>query len=445
MRRHVHPLTPLIQAVTALPASAFSVVAFIIATGVTVSTNITLILIAVFVLIPLLIAGYGFLAWQRLWFWFDEDGDFRVDSGVLMRNERRVQLSRLQTVDIVQPLIPRIFGFATVVIEVAGVSDSRVQLRYLKKQDASDLRAEVIARAAGVQPEAGEAPEEPITRVPPGRLAVALALRSSTVGLVSLTALILVVNLLREGWGGVVLAIVTGALPVALIIGEFITYYGFTITSSPDGLRMRYGLLQTQRRTVPPGRVQAVDIVEPLLWRRLGWVRVRVNIAGVGGDSSQQRETLITPVSPRHEALDIIHRVFPQWDPDSVQWQQAPRRARWRAPLQWSVLAAGWSSSMFTTRRGRITRHQSLIPHSRTQSVRLQQGPWQRQLKLATVCVDSTPGPVRVLALQQGESEALQLTNDQAVRAQIGRSHDPAARWIRDAPHTTETDEHPCG
>ena len=432
MRRHVHPLTPLIQAVTALPASGFSVVVFIIATGMTVSTRVAIILISIFVAIPLVTAGYGFLAWQRLWFWFDDDGDFRVDSGVLMRNERRVQLSRLQTVDIVQPLIPRIFGFAAVVVEVAGVSDSRVQLRYLAKRDASELRAEVIARAAGVQPQAGEAPEEPIARIPPGRLALALALRSSTVVLVSLTVLILVVNVLRDGWGSVVLAVVTGALPVALVIGEFVTYYGFTITSSPDGLRMRYGLLQTQRRTVPPGRVQAVDIVEPLLWRRLGWVRIRVNIAGVGGDSSQQRETLITPVSPRNEALLIMHQVFPQWDPEAVTWQRAPRRARWRAPLQWSVLAAGWTTSMFATRRGRITRHLCLIPHSRTQSVRLQQGPWQRRLKLATVSVDSTPGPVRVAALQQGESEALQLTQDQAGRARLGRSHDPAARWIRD-------------
>lgn len=433
MRRHVHPLTPVIQAVTAVPASAFSVVVFVIATGITVSTPIATALIALFIVIPLLVAGYGFLAWQRLWFWFDEDGDFRVDSGVITRNQRRVQLSRLQTVDVVQPLIPRIFGFAVLVVEVAGVSDSRVQLRYLKKQDASDLRAEVIARAAGVQPEAGEAPEEPISRVPATRLAIALALRSSTVGLLSLTVLFLVVSVLREGWGSAILAIVTGALPIALVIGEFVTYYGFTITSSPDGLRMRYGLLQTQKRTVPPGRVQAVDIVEPLLWRRLGWVRVRVNIAGVGDPSGQQQETLITPVSPRGEAMQIIQRVFPQWDEGSVQWQAAPRRARWRAPVQWSVLAAGWTSLMFAARRGRITRHLSLIPHSRTQSVRVQQGPWQRWLRLATVSVDSTPGPVRIAALHQSTDEALQLAAEQARRAGIDRFRGPAARWIADA------------
>ncbi len=433
MRRHVHPLTPVIQAITALPASAFSVAVFVFATGINVSAPIATALIVLFIVIPLLIAGYGFLAWQRLWFWFDDDGDFRVDSGVITRNQRRVQLSRLQTVDLVQPLIPRLLGFAVVVIEVAGVSDSRVQLRYLKKHDASELRAEVIARAAGVQPEAGEAPEEPITHVPAGRLALALAMRSSTVALLGLTVLILVVSVLREGWGSAVLAIVTGALPIALVIGEFVTYYGFTITASPDGLRMRYGLLQTQKRTVPPGRVQAVDIVEPLLWRRMGWVRLRVNIAGVGGESGQQQETLITPVSPRDEAMQVLQRVFPQWDAEAAQWQSAPRRARWRAPVQWSVLAAGWTSTMFATRRGRITRHLSLIPHSRTQSVRLQQGPWQRWLNLATVSVDSTPGPVRIAALHQSVDEALLLATEQARRAGIERFRGPAARWIADA------------
>lgn len=435
MRHHVHPLTPVIQAVNAVPAAAFSVIVFVLATGITVSTRITLIIIGCFVVIPVLVAGYGYLAWQRLWFWFDDDGDFRVDSGVITKNQRRVQLSRLQTVDVVQPLVPRLLGFAVLVVEVAGVSDSRVQLRYLKRSDALQLRAEVLARAAGVQPEAGEAPEQPVSHVPPVRLALGLALRSSTVGLLLLTGMILTITVLREGWGGLALALVTGALPIALVIGEFVTYYGFTITASPDGLRLRYGLLQTQRRTVPPGRVQAVDIVAPLLWRRLDWVRVRVNIAGVGGEGSSSQETLLTPIAPRAEALDLVARVIGPLGP--IEWQAAPRRARWRAPVQWSRLAAGWTPTLFVARRGRITQHVSIVPHSRTQSVRWQQGPWQRWLRLASVWVDSTPGPVRVAALYQDVNAAAELAIDQVRRARIGRSADPSPRWISDA-----TDKH---
>ena len=97
-----------------------------------------------------LILGYHYLAWTRTEFFFDDAGDFRLDSGVLQRNERRVALSRLQSVDVVKPLLGRIVGLAQVRIEVAGAGDSRVLVSYLTETEAHALRAEIIARAAGV-------------------------------------------------------------------------------------------------------------------------------------------------------------------------------------------------------------------------------------------------------------------------------------------------------
>ena len=58
--------------------------------------------------------------------------------------------------------------------------------------------------------------------------------------------------------------------------------YDWTVGESPDGLRLDHGLLDRAHETVPPGRVQTVRIVEPLLWRRRGWVRVELEIAGAG-------------------------------------------------------------------------------------------------------------------------------------------------------------------
>ena len=52
---------------------------------------------------------------------------------------------------------------------------------------------------------------------------------------------------------------------------------------------------------MPPGRVQAVRIVEPLLWRRRGWVRVELDVAGTGN----QGGTLL-PVAGRDELLGLV-------------------------------------------------------------------------------------------------------------------------------------------
>ena len=206
------------------------------------------------------------------------------------------------------------------------------------------------------------------------------------------------------------------------------------MTQSPDGLRLKFGLAKTETRTVPPGRVQAIEIVEPLLWRRQGWVRVRVNIAGVGGDDSSgnKEETLLIPVASHEVAQDLIQRVLPGLSLATMPWESAPSRSRRRSPIQWGRLAVAWDGAVFAARSGRITRRVSVIPHARTQSVRLTQGPWERALDLASVHVDSTPGPVKVTGRHLDALTARRVVDEQVVRAGQGRSTDRSTRWAAD-------------
>ncbi|MEY2989416.1 MAG: hypothetical protein RLZZ163_332, partial [Actinomycetota bacterium] len=164
--------------------------------------------------LSLIVAVYQYLAWRAFRFWIDDDGDFRVQSGVLFRNQRRVQLSRIQAVDVNQPFAARLFSMAVVVIEVAGQSDSRVQLKFVTLADAREIRREVLARAAGLSANTEEAPQALITRVPTGRLALSLLMRMTTVGLLVATVLIVIVSYFTEGWGGIAVAAVTGGVPV---------------------------------------------------------------------------------------------------------------------------------------------------------------------------------------------------------------------------------------
>ena len=454
--RKVHPISPLVYAVAVFPAMGGLAIALgasgwasivdrleglpVLSFLPPVLNAIAAIALVAFAL-SLIVAGYQYLAWRALSFWFDDDGDFRVQSGVLVRNQRRVQLSRVQAVDVMQPLAARLFSMAVVVIEVAGQSDSRVQLKFLTLADAREIRREVLARAAGLSAETQEAPQAVVARVPAGRLAGSLLLRVSTAGLLLATALIVFVSYVSEGWGGIAFAAVTGGVPLIIVVSEFIRYHGFTIAESPDGLRLRYGLLRTESRTVPPGRVQAIDYVEPLLWRRRGWTRVRITIAGVGTEttgSSNQQETLLIPVAPVAEARDLVARVLPDVDVSTLTWVEAPVRARKRSFIQWRNLAAGWDDHTFAIRRGRITRHLAAVPHARTQSVRWTQGPWERALSLASMHVDITPGPVSVSALHLDSNHARTIAMYQASAAGQGRRADRSMHWAQ--PDNTEND-----
>lgn len=430
-RRRVHPVTPLVHAVSAVPAGLILLFSFTIGGTLAIGARALLIALLLILLLPVIVGVFAFLSWRNLWFWFDSDGDFRVDSGILTKKQRRLQLSRLQSVDVAQPLLARLFSLAELTVEVAGSHDSRVKIRYLALADARALRSELLARAAGLRHDTAEAPEAPIATVSPRDLALSLVLRSVTAGLLGLTALIVVLTVLTSGWGGLVLALFTGGLPILMVVAEFMKFFNFTVSQSPDGLRTRFGLAKTQTRTIPPGRVQAIEFVEPFLWRRWGWVRLRVNIAGVGATDSNgnNEETLLIPVATRAVANDIVSRILPGLDLDSMHWEHAPSRSRRRSPIQWRNLAVSWDAAVFAAQRGRVTRSLMVIPHVRTQSVRLTQGPWERALDLASVHVDTTPGPVSVMALHLDAAAARSVVDEQASRAEQGRSADRTTRW----------------
>ena len=446
--RKVHPISPLVHAAAVFPA----LVGVAFATGIQRVGSLAeglggipglgflppiLTAIVVFAVIALLlsmvVAAFQYLQWRAFSFWFDDDGDFRVQSGVLLRQQRRVQLSRIQAVDVTQPFAARLFSMAVVVIEVAGQNDSRVRLKYLSLADAREIRREVLARSAGLSSTTAEAPQDVVTRVPASRLALSLCLRVTTAGLFLVTIVIIVVSYLTGGWGAIGVALVTGGVPLLIVLAEFVRYYGFTVAQSPDGLRLRYGLLRTESRTVPPGRVQAIEYVEPLLWRRKAWARVLVTIAGVGtessGSGSQRGDTVLIPVADIQQAHDIVARVLPTLNTESLTWVPAPTRARRRSPIQWRNLAVGWDEDSFAIRRGRITRRLAVVPHARTQSVRWTQGPLERMFDLASMHVDTTPGPVSVSGLHLDAVVSRNIAKHQADAARRGRQIDNSIHW----------------
>ena len=434
-RRRTHPLTPLISAVRTL---GVLVGVFVVFGGNGLRTaagdvggllGLALVLVVI-TFVMLASVAFNYLAWTRTEFFFDESGDFRLDSGVLQRNERRVTLSRLQSADINRPLLGRVVGLSQVQIEVAGGGDSRVILSYLTDADAHALRAEIVARAAGLAPDAGEAPEAVLATVPPGDLVLSLLLRSETIILFATTVLLVLVVTSTEGPSGLLLILVTGGLPLLAVFGQFGRYFGFTVADSPDGLRLRHGLINVQSQTVPPGRVQAIEISEPLLWRRKGWVRVSLNVAGLASDQDGQHEHVLLPVAPHAVAHRIIGQVMPGVNPGTMHLVPAPARTRRRAWLQFRNLGVGHDDRVMVTSRGFLTRRVAVIPHARTQSVGVTQGPWQRRLGLASVQVDSTPGPVSVVALHRGAGEAREIAEAQLRRAAAARASGPAERWM---------------
>jgi hypothetical protein len=93
-------------------------------------------------------------------------------------------------------------------------------------------------------------------------------------------------------------------------------------------------------------------------------------------------------------------------DPDAVDLLPPPERSRWAAPVRRRFLSAGVGDHLVVGREGMLNRRTHVVPHARVQSLRIEQGPWQRRLGLADVLVDSPPGPVHVRARHRDVVEA---------------------------------------
>ncbi|MFF8474416.1 PH domain-containing protein [Streptomyces sp. NPDC015414] len=384
----------------------------------------TMLLIGLSVLVPA--AGlYGFLSW-----WFTHfavtGGELRIRTGLLFRRTAHIRLERIQAVDVTRPLLARVAGVAKLRIDVVGAA-KKDELAFLGEREARALRAELLARAAGFAPETarevGEAPARELLRVPPRALALSLLLTGATWG--SLAAALVVPPLLWFATHSVWTVLVT-ALPLlgaagASSAGRFVGEYDWSVGESPDGLRIDRGLLDRVHETVPPGRVQTVRIVEPLLWRRLGWVRVELDVAG-------SANSVLVPVAPRAVAESVIARVLPGVTVPASS-ARPPRRARWCLPVWWRGHGLAVTDAVFAARHGLLRRRLSLVPHAKAQSVRLTQGPWGRLWRLADVHVDTGAGRTVTARLRDAD-EAARLLRAQAERSRTGRRDARPDRWM---------------
>ena len=465
--RRFHPVTPFIKGWKVL--LALLVVAFyqgsenLAAARDLISAMGALGVLAVVLVVGIIGTAFAAIAWRMTRYAVDAEGVY-LKSGILFRQHRTARMDRIQAIDVVQPLLARILGLAELKIEVAGGGDSAVRMSFLREDQAQALRNELLARAAGIR--LGQASPAPSGATSPPGLAPAAIPAAPEREVFALTVPRLVGSLVRSvAVIGSVLFVVllvvligitrqpelfVGVFPALLAaVGfawqRFAGEFGFRAAVSPDGIRLRHGLLESRSQTVPPGRVQAVRISQGPLWRGKDWWRVQMNVAGYATTNTQQVETVLLPVGDRSEALLALWLVLPDLgvsDPtaildaglsgsdDAQGFVTSPRRARWLDPLIWRRTGFALTDRALLVRGGRFLRHLVVVPHERTQSLGIRQGPLQRRLGLASFVVHSTPGPVHPVVPHLDAAAAGMLLAEQASRARSARAVATPERWM---------------
>lgn len=394
----LHPLSPLVRAGRHLFGLVVLLVILLFANTRGQGAN---------VLPDVVLFGVALVAGVVSWLvtrWRVIEGTLWVETGLLRRESHRFPLSQVQAIDVVQTGLARVLGLAELRLRMAGGGGPAGRLASLRKADAERLRQQLLAlsRTVPVAPPTGaeivrSSDTTGAPAGPPGRLLFTMGtgrlIGSQLLTLSGLLTAALVALAALAASAGSPVASALLVLALAAVLGHWRRFngqYGMTLYTDPQGLRLQSGLVQTTAETIRTGRVQALRVVEPLLWRSLGWARLEVDVAGKRArrenDVEQGRLRVLVPAGTRREILAVLDDLAPR-RPDADL--PPPPVARWKAPLRFHFLGFGHDQRYVVASDGRLRRTVTWVPLSKVQSFRAVEGPVQRRLGLSTLKLDA--------------------------------------------------------
>ncbi|MER7688244.1 PH domain-containing protein [Streptomyces sp. NPDC097610] len=335
------------------------------------------------------VVGWFAAAWWQSHYSLDGDV-LGYRSGLVFKIRRQCELHHVQSVDIVRPFLGRLIGVCTLRVIMSGTT---MTLTYLTLNQARSLKARILAE---------DTADELLYRVSTQDLVISLLLDLGT----NIRSLVLAMfGLLPFILSGQFLALSTliaFAPKVWRLTGKrLFVYSGWSVTRTAEGCyRTDYGMFDTQQYTYRSPRVAAIELHQPLLWRRFDWVKIKVAVAGSSAPG------ILIPVCPRTVAEKLVLHLL---GPDAVTHLQgpipAPREAKWATPFH-RALGYRLEQGFFTTWDGLFLRNLTTVcPTARIQTVSVEQGPWQRRLGLSSVHAHMAGGE-NVIAAHRTNSES---------------------------------------
>ena len=435
---------------------------------------VPLALLAVLVIVIVLV-GLFYLAWRFHSFRITGD-DVEVRQGVLFRSHRRSPIDRVQAVNLTRPMLARLCGMAKLEVVGAG-TDANVKLEYLSTSNAEAVRADILRLASGrrlAEQQAREGvhgsrtqaaasivtdaltglvlgAEEPVAEqasvvhIPVVRLILSRVFSGRLIALVVLVVAAIVGSVVGTPW--ILFTIVPIFLGFGAVFVRSLTKsLRYAIAPTPDGVRITYGLFTTVTETLPPGRIHAIEVRQPLIWRPAGWWSITVNrMTGKRADQNGNDQFAeVLPVGDRRDVERVLRLLMPgmpeaEWplvfehgilgpqpgDP----YTNTPRRARILRLFSWRRNGFELTPAALFLRRGVIWRTLGIFPLARLQSVGMHQGPLSRSLGVASVHAHTIAGRVSGELGGVDRDAAVHLFADAEAAAVVAGTSDRSHRW----------------
>lgn len=388
-------------------------------------------------------------------FYFEGDS-LIIESGLISRLRRVLPLARIQSVEVIQGLVHRVFNVVELRAEaIGGGNEGEARLAALDPVEAEQLRARLLASSA---PDAVSTETElpSLAHLGPKELLLA----GATGGRVAVVAALLgygfellpednpIEPLLSTGVQTLVV-LGTAFLVVSLaisIVATVAVYWNFTVSRTDDRLTVTRGLLETRRSLIPMHRIQSVSVNENPIRRLFGLASLTIVVAGYAGKGQElERLSTLLPIGSRRSVLQVASELFPK---DALAkldgLEPVPMRAlfrnlvyvwlfalvvasaaAWRLGLiglflgagvfvvggllswaRWKALANFVDDDFVISRHGAVVRHTSFVRRSNVQNLGFSAGPLQRVFGLASLTLGVPKAKTHLADLDENRARA---------------------------------------
>ncbi|MBM7649401.1 putative membrane protein [Bacillus ectoiniformans] len=283
----------------------------------------------------------GVVKWIRFTYRV-EDGELRIEHGLFVKKKRYIPLERIQSLDVSEGVLQRIFSLVKIKIETAGSADhleSEADLTAISKFEAEQLQALIrkekrnqLRDADAVDMEGEESgTDQSATIVHQSKLfdLIFLAITSGGAGVVisgviaflsQFQEIIPYEKLFKRAEHIVEDSLVFLAAAAFLVLFlawlvsiamTLLKYSDFTLKTSEEQLIITHGLLEKRQVMIPMHRIQGITLAENPIRQLFGYASVQIESAGGSLDEQGSSSVKIMPMIKKREALRVLGVLFP--------------------------------------------------------------------------------------------------------------------------------------
>lgn len=235
---------------------------------------------------------------------------------------------------------------------------------------------------------------------------------------------------------------ITGIVSLITAFSQVNSNFNFTARTSDSGVRVTSGMLSTSSHTIPPGRIQAIQIYQSIAYRFFGWYRIQVTVAGYGLTDSS---TIVLPVGKFNDVLIMLSVLAPdpgvenadeliyhalKYTSDDDGFTHVPSRARIWQPVAGRRHGYSTTPTLLMIRYAKLRRILAMIPHERIQQSTVHQSLSDKCSGTLSAKFSTPAGPVRVDIRNQEPRELIQLFFDEAAIAARARRMTDKNQWM---------------